>query len=221
MQDWAAHLEYLQFILLEFDTDRAPKEGTMIRYFRDGLIPSIWAEMEQCRRELNSFKELVEKAIDAKARAALRPRSYARETDQHCPRGSWPAHSTTAKAQGQGFSMKDPRVEEPRFKPQEPKSFAPQQQAEASEKARKEKKKKSQQYGRDCQKVPPLPQELMQLSLVSPRKRTMIRIEIVWIGRHVTLVRSSARTVRKWGIIPESVLSQKTSFSLSNFCVGG
>ena len=61
----------------------------------------------------------------------------------------------------------------------------------------------------------------MQLSLVSPRKRTMIRIEIVQTGRHVTLVKSSAIIVKKWGIIPESVLSQKTSFSLGDLHVGG
>ena len=126
VQDWAAHLEYLQSILLEFDADGGPEEGTMIRYFKEGLRSSIWAEMEQRGRELNSFEELVEKAVDAKAKATLRPRSYARETDQHCPWGSRPAHSTSAKAQGQGSSIKDPRVKEPRSKPQEPKSSAPQ-----------------------------------------------------------------------------------------------
>ena len=47
--------------------------------------------------------------------------------------------------------MKNPRVEKPRSKAQEPKSSALQQQAEASKKAHKEKKKKGQQYGRDHQ----------------------------------------------------------------------
>ena len=151
MQDWAAYLEYLQSILLEFNADGAPKKGTMIRYFREGFRSSIRAEMEQRGRKLDSFKELVEKAVNAEAKAALRPRFYAWETDQHCPRDSRPAHSTTAKAQGQGSSMKDPRVEKPRSKLQKPKSSTPQQQAEAFKKAHKEKKKKGQQYGRDCQ----------------------------------------------------------------------
>ena len=151
MQDWAAHLKYLQSILLEFDADGAPKEGTMIIYFRKGIRPSIWAEMEQRGRELDSFKEFVEKAVNTKAKAALRPRSYARETDQYCPRSSQPASSTTGKAQDQGSSMKDPRVEEPKSKPQEPKLSALQQQTEASEKARKKKKKKGRRYGRDHQ----------------------------------------------------------------------
>ena len=38
--------------------------------------------MEQRGLKLNSFKELVEKAVDAKVKAALRPRSYACKTDQ-------------------------------------------------------------------------------------------------------------------------------------------
>ena len=88
VQDWAAHLEYLQSILIEFDSECAPEEGTMIRYFREGLRPSVRVEMEQRGRELDSFEELVEKAVDAEAKAALRPRSYARETDQHCLQGS-------------------------------------------------------------------------------------------------------------------------------------
>ena len=70
-------------------------------------------------------------------------------------------------------------------------------------------------------KAPRTPQESMQLSLMSPRKKTMIRIEIVRTKRHVTLVKLSAITVKKWGIIPESILSQKTSFSLGDLCVGG
>ena len=67
--------------------------------------------------------------------------------------------------------------------------------------------------------TPPPPQESMQPSLVSPRKRTIIKI--VWTGRHITLVKSSAITVKKWGIISESVLSQKTSFGLGNLRVCG
>ena len=46
VQDWAAHLEYLQFILIEFDSECASGEGTMIRYFREGLRPSVRVEME-------------------------------------------------------------------------------------------------------------------------------------------------------------------------------
>ena len=67
--------------MIEFDPECASKEDTMIRYFREGLRPSIRVKIEQRGRELNSFKELVEKAVDAKAKAALQLRSYARKTD--------------------------------------------------------------------------------------------------------------------------------------------
>ena len=54
----------------------------MIRYFGEDLKLSIRAEMEQRGRELDSFEELVEKAKDVETKAALRPRAYARDTDQ-------------------------------------------------------------------------------------------------------------------------------------------
>ena len=41
----------------------------------------MWVQIEQCGRELNSFEEIVEKTVDAKAKAALRPCSYARNTN--------------------------------------------------------------------------------------------------------------------------------------------
>ena len=99
IQDWAAHLEYPQSILIEFDSQSASEEGTMIWYFREGLRPSVRVEMEQCGRELNSFEELIEKTVDAEAKAALQPRSYARKTNQYCFRGSRPS---AAKANTQG-----------------------------------------------------------------------------------------------------------------------
>ena len=44
--DWASHLEHLQSILMEFDPAAAPTESTMVRYFEEGLKPSIKAEMD-------------------------------------------------------------------------------------------------------------------------------------------------------------------------------
>ncbi len=41
VQDWAAHLEHLQSILLEFDAEAASNELHLIRFFCDGLKPSI------------------------------------------------------------------------------------------------------------------------------------------------------------------------------------
>ncbi len=39
--DWAAYLEHLQAVLKEFDFIAAPNEDTLIRYFQEGLRPSI------------------------------------------------------------------------------------------------------------------------------------------------------------------------------------
>ena len=75
-------------------------------------------EMEQRGRELDSFKEIVKKTVNAKAKAALMPCSYARNTDQHCFQGSWPS---AAKTSIQGKPIKDPRVEKPKPRSQEQK----------------------------------------------------------------------------------------------------
>ena len=114
VQDWAAHLKYLQSILIKFDPECATEEGMIIWYFRKGFRPSVKVEMEQCGQKLDSFKELVEKAVDAKAKAALWPRFYTCETDQCYLRGSRPS---AAKVSTQGQPLKDPKVEEPKFKP--------------------------------------------------------------------------------------------------------
>ena len=44
---WTSHLKHLQSILLEYDPVAAPTEVTMVRYFKEGLKPSIKAEMDQ------------------------------------------------------------------------------------------------------------------------------------------------------------------------------
>lgn len=74
--------------------------------------------MEQCGRELDSFGELVQKAVNAKAKTALWPRFAACETDQRCPQSTRPAHFTVAKANLQDSSMKNPRIEEPEARTQ-------------------------------------------------------------------------------------------------------
>ena len=105
--------------------------------------------MKQCGRELDRFEELVEKAFDAEAKAALWPCSYAREIDQYCLRGS---RLSAAKASTQGQLMKDPRVEEPKSRPQKLKALSPQRfdSAETFDKARKKKKKNKCRNKRDC-----------------------------------------------------------------------
>ena len=111
----------------------------MIWYFRESLHHRIKVEIEQRGQKLNSFEELVKKAVGAKAKAALWPRSYICKTNQYYFRGS---QSSAAKASTQDQPIKDPRFEKPKSKPQELKAPAPHRSnhAETSERARKEKK---------------------------------------------------------------------------------
>ena len=60
----------------------------MIYYFRKDLRPSVTVKMEQRGQELKSFKKLVKKAVNAKAKADLRSCFYACKTDQYCFQGS-------------------------------------------------------------------------------------------------------------------------------------
>ena len=86
--------------------------------------------MEQRGRELDSFEELVKNAVDAEAKAALRPRFYARKIDQYCLRGSRPS---AAKTSTQDQPMKDPRVEKPKSRSQESKAPASQRSTDNAE----------------------------------------------------------------------------------------
>lgn len=88
IQDWVAYLEYLQSILLEFNNSGAPEESYLICFFRKSLRPLIQAQIEERIHELDSWTEIVEKAVDAKAQASLQPTSYIKDMDQLCLRSS-------------------------------------------------------------------------------------------------------------------------------------
>ena len=88
--DWAIYLEYLQAVLQEFDSVAAPNKDTMIRYFREGLRPSIRAQLDVRDRDLNFWDEVVDKTIDAKAKANLQALSETREIDSRCLWGQQP-----------------------------------------------------------------------------------------------------------------------------------
>ena len=99
--EWAAHLEHLQSILLAYDPVGAPTEPTMLRYFQEGLRPSILAELQNEDHELENFLQIVKKAVAAEAKANLRSRATTKDMDQYCPQGSRSANSTAAKASAQ------------------------------------------------------------------------------------------------------------------------
>ena len=136
--DWASHLEHLQSILMEFDPAAAPTESTMVRYFEEGLKPSIKAEIDQDATHLDDYEELVLKAVRAEAKAGLRPSSYVREADLQVLRGSRPTHTTAHKVQTQGAVT---RGDESKTKAP---ASTPAQDSEPSNKARKDKKKRHQ-----------------------------------------------------------------------------
>ena len=51
--DWAAHLEYLQTVLWEFNTNAVISEPVFIRLFCNGLRPSICTQAKQkvCQKD--------------------------------------------------------------------------------------------------------------------------------------------------------------------------
>ena len=142
--EWAAHLKYLQLILLAYNPIGALAKPTMLRYFQKGLQPSILVNLQNEDHKLKNFFQVVKKAVAAEAKANLRSRATTKDIDQHCLWGSWSANSTAAKNQGQ--SIKDPWEEKPKTRAPEllPRSNNP----ESFAKARREKKdcRKREQY---------------------------------------------------------------------------
>ena len=68
---WAAYLEHLQIILLEFDADVVISKTVLIRLFRNGLQPFIYAQTEKnsCRKDI--WEYAIKKTITAEAKIAL------------------------------------------------------------------------------------------------------------------------------------------------------
>ena len=78
-------------------------------------------KIKQRSQKLNSFEEIVKKAVDVKAKTAFRPCSFTRNINQHCLQGRRPSATKTST---QGQPMKDPQVEKPKPKSQEQKALA-------------------------------------------------------------------------------------------------
>ncbi len=77
-------------MLKEFNLSGAPNETTLIRYFREGLRPSIRAQLDYRGRDLDGWEEVVEKAGNAEAKANLQSPFYVRDIDARCPKGHRP-----------------------------------------------------------------------------------------------------------------------------------
>ena len=88
--DWAAHLEYLQTLLREFDSAAASNKEVLICYFCDSLRPSIRAQTDERGWDLDIWEEVIKKAINAEAKTACQPQSLMREMDNRCCQGHHP-----------------------------------------------------------------------------------------------------------------------------------
>ena len=105
--------------------------------------------MEQRGRELDSWEQLIEKTIEAKAKAGLQPSFILREIDQRCPRGNRLAHTTAAKSQASASSARDPRTKPSTKKalaPDKPPDSSRTEHGETSDKKVRKKKKKKQRH---------------------------------------------------------------------------
>ena len=81
---WISHLQHLQSILAEFDFIRTLNELTMICYFWEELKPFIKVEMEQQDREFINFEEIVQRIVNAEAKAGLKSSNMVRDLDIRC-----------------------------------------------------------------------------------------------------------------------------------------
>ena len=88
--DLVAHMEHLQTALKEFNSIAALNEETLIPYFRDGLHPFIQAQVNNQRRDLDAWEEVVEKAVEVKTKADFQTYSMIREINFECPKEHWP-----------------------------------------------------------------------------------------------------------------------------------
>ena len=70
----------------------------MLKYFRESLKPLVLPKLKYWDLKLENFNQMVKKAVNAKAKLALRPCSSTKKIVQNYPRGNWQANSTFAKS---------------------------------------------------------------------------------------------------------------------------
>ena len=105
--------------------------------------------MEQQDRESMDFEEMVQRAVNAEAKAGLRSSTMVRELDARCPRGHRPSHHTSSKVQTQGSTAKKPHSKEPKPKDPKPALLYDNAAEPAKKKDRKGKKKRLRNQRRE------------------------------------------------------------------------
>ena len=121
----------------------------MICYFREGLKPSIKVEIEQQDWEVIDFEEMMQRAVNAEAKAGLRFSAMVRDSDIRCSRGHRPSNNTVSKVQTQETSAKGPEESRTKeAKPAEGKTLAPPRTiaAESLEQDKKDRKDKKRRF---------------------------------------------------------------------------
>ena len=116
----------------------------MICYFQEGLKPFIKVKMEQQDRASTSFEEMVQRAVNAEAKADLRSSIMVQDADSRCPKRHCPSQNTSTKMQTQGLTVKKSKPEESRpkdLKLANEKTPAPTRTDEPGKTSRQDKKK--------------------------------------------------------------------------------
>ncbi len=78
------HLKHLQAVLKKFDPTSTSNKTTMICYFQEKLLPSIWTWLDRWKRDLDAWEEVVEKAGYVETKANLQLHFYIRDIDIRC-----------------------------------------------------------------------------------------------------------------------------------------
>ena len=78
-------------VFQEFDLAAIPNKEIMIQYFRESLKSSVWAQLDAQGRDLDSWEDVIGKAINAKAKKVLKSVSNIREIDSKYLQGNKPA----------------------------------------------------------------------------------------------------------------------------------
>ena len=87
----------------------------MICYFWEGLKPSIKVEMKQQDRKSVNFEEIVQRAVNAEAKAGLKSTIMVQDLDIYCFQGYCLSNNIALKVQIQGIIAKNfSRPEKPK-----------------------------------------------------------------------------------------------------------
>lgn len=84
--------------MLEYNLVETSTKPTMLRYFQESLKPFILVELKYWDLKLETFNQMVKKAIDVETKVVLQSYSSTWEMDQYCPYGNYLANFTVVKS---------------------------------------------------------------------------------------------------------------------------